>query len=140
MRSGSRVYSIRRVLAHIALFSSLALLLGGATGQAVSPRAGEKKTVLPRELVGAWRLAKDDAAPGRKVTPEVITFSEAGTWQVTEAGEPFGGRCRVEGGELVMTLVMGRETQVRRRGFKLDAEGLHFVNAQGGYAHYVRVK
>jgi len=142
MRSSSRSHGARRFLASLVLFASLGLVTVAGTepGQSQAGRASDKKAVLPRELVGAWRLVKDDDTPGQKPPNEVITFSEDGMWRVTDVKEPFGGRCRVQGEEVLMTMLVDGNTRSHRRRFKLDAEGLHFANVQNGYAHYVRVK
>ncbi len=92
-----------------------------------------------QQLLGAWRLTADDDQPGKKPDPEVITFAKDGTWRVSEVKEPFGGRYRVDGEEVVMTFIAEGNTRVLRRGFKIDAQGLHFANVKTGFAHYVRV-
>ncbi len=108
-------------------------------GAAASPAATVSAEEKP--LLGSWKLVRDDDIPGQKVNEEVITFSPDRTWRVTNVATPFGGRFRVHGEEVVMIMTVEGNDKSLRRGFKLDAEGLHFANhKEGSYAHYVRVK
>jgi hypothetical protein len=38
---------------------------------------------------------------------------------------------------LVTIMVVDGNTRVRRRGYELDDQGLHFANKNPGFAHYV---
>jgi hypothetical protein len=83
----------------------------------------------------------DDDSPGKTPPPEVITFGADGSYRVSGNGEPFNGRFRVDGEDVVLTVLVEGTTRAMRRGFKLDAKGLHFANTvQGSFAHYTRIK
>jgi len=125
--------------------SCLAALIAGGP----APGAGvplDPATILTQTsraapgLVGTWRLVKDDDTPGKKPPPETITFRTGGTYRVEGSGEPFDGRYRVDGEEIVMSVVVDGNTRVMRRRFRLDAEGLHFANPNQGFAHYSPVR
>jgi hypothetical protein len=136
----SRSVSVARLAVALLLVLGFSLESVGAWAQAKPSTPFSRPSVLPKELIGSWRLDKDDDAPNKTPPNEVITFSADGTWKVTSDKEPIGGRCRVEGEEVVMLMIVENNTRSRRRRFKLDAEGLHFANPDGGYAHYVKVK
>jgi len=111
-----------------------------ATPLAAGPTTAATANAAAKRLVGRWQMIKDDDKPGAKPPAEIIAFRANGTYRVEGSGEPFDGRYRVEGEEVVMTVVIEGNTKVMRRRFKLDTEGLHFANPTQGFAHYVPVK
>ena len=92
------------------------------------------------EVVGKWRLVKDDDNPGQQPPAEAVTFNANGTYHIEDFRGSFDGRYRMEEGLIVMTIVVDGNTRVIRRPFKQDPEGLHLANRWQGFAHYVLVK
>ena len=87
------------------------------------------------ELVGVWRLVKDDEFPNQEILFEQLVFHKDGQLLV-DGVNLLCGRYNIIGDQLqIIAPVNGYEIAYLRK-FILNSAGLHLKNMMQGFAHY----
>ena len=111
-------------------------LIGSALAVVLCASVNAEPSVV--EIVGAWKLYKDDDRPNGDVPSEVMSFWANGKFSISSK-HSHKGLYRVKGNQLeLLAKVDDRAIPVSRE-FQLNGEEIRFKNLTASWAYYRRM-
>ncbi len=115
-----------------------ALLIFVAATLALHATESRATDSVSSQLVGAWKMYRDDDRPEGPVPNEIMNFWPNGKFLIA-GNHRHEGLYRIDGEQLQLLAKVGDRAIPIQRNFQLSGEELKFKNQKSGWAYYKRV-